>query len=120
MQFFVLTSGGEVLQTDSQEQYVSWLDEYGPEVESSCAKTEEEAVQAGLVWNPAVWEAAWKPSPTDKQVAYVNAAIDLLPAATLRPAMYKKSGSMLLIIEEAAGSRYGRIDPNGKLVGGWF
>lgn len=30
--FLVVTSSGDVLETDSADQYVAWLDEFGPEV----------------------------------------------------------------------------------------
>lgn len=36
--FAVLTSDGEVHETDSEEEYVNMLDEFGPEVVSSVAE----------------------------------------------------------------------------------
>lgn len=42
MKYMVLTSGGAVLETDSAEQYVGWLDEYGSEVVDSHEPTDAE------------------------------------------------------------------------------
>ena len=42
MRYMVLTSDGAVLETDSAEQYVGWLDEYGPEVVDQHEPTDAE------------------------------------------------------------------------------
>lgn len=47
MRYMVLTSDGAVHQTDSAAEYISWLDQHGPEVVDSHEPTDAE--QARLV-----------------------------------------------------------------------
>lgn len=42
MRYMVLTSDGEVHETDSAEQYVAWLDQFGAEVVDQLEPTDAE------------------------------------------------------------------------------
>lgn len=60
MKYMVLTSGGDVLETDSAEQYVAWLDEYGPEVVDQHEPTDAEQTR---ITNDAMLKQYATPNP---------------------------------------------------------
>ena len=60
MKYMVLTSSGAVLETNSAEQYVAWLDEYGPEVVDEHDPSDAEQTR---ITNDAMLQQYAKPNP---------------------------------------------------------
>jgi hypothetical protein len=120
MQFFVETLSGELLQTDSHEQQQTWLAQHGQDVVSSFRRSDEEAIQAGLLWDEEVWGAR-KAGPSKEQIDAFEGAIQFFtPTKAKLVGELDDDGTLLLRVTEDGLTQHARFSSGGVMLGPWF